>query len=248
MTKDRRVTEDVCVPTPVGDARLLIDRPLASQRRAGQQRGSQQPAGQQRDVDPGSQAGGITLVLGHGAGGGAHAPDLTALAASLPARGVTVVRLEQPWRVAGRCIAPAPATLDRAWLAAVPQIALEGPLVVGGRSAGARVACRTARTLGAVAVLALAFPLHPPGRLDRSRAHELLGAGVPTLVVQGDRDVFGAAADFPPGARVVAVPEADHSFAVRRRHGTLTGDEALQRIVDAVDAWLAQLGELTRQR
>jgi predicted alpha/beta-hydrolase family hydrolase len=220
----------------VGDARLLIDRAHANR-------------GFSTDLNP--RAGGITLVLGHGAGGGAHAPDLTALAGALPARGVTVVRLEQPWRVAGRRVAPAPATLDRAWLAAVPQIALDGPLVVGGRSAGARVACRTARTLGAVAVLALAFPLQPPGRPDNSRAHELLGAGVPTLVVQGDRDVFGAAAQFPPGARVVAVPEADHSFAVRRRHGTLTGEEALGRVIDAVDAWLGELGELgelTRQR
>jgi hypothetical protein len=53
---------------------------------------------------------------------------------------------------------------------------------------------------------------------------------------------------------VVAVPEADHSFAVRRRHGTLTGEEALGRVIDAVDAWLGELGELgelgklTRQR
>lgn len=238
MTKDRRVTEDPFVPTPVGDARLIIDRSSARQQRGRHRRG----------VETGLQTGGITLVLGHGAGGGAHAPDLTALAGALPARGVTVVRLEQPWRVAGRRVAPAPATLDRAWLAAVPQIALDGPLVVGGRSAGARVACRTARTLGAVAVLALAFPLQPPGRPDNSRAHELLGAGVPTLVVQGDRDVFGAAAQFPPGARVVAVPHADHSFAVRKRHGTLTGDQALERVVDAVDAWLTELTELAGER
>ena len=42
------------------------------------------------------------LVLGHGAGGGVDAPDLTALARRLPEQGVTVLRFEQPWRVAGK--------------------------------------------------------------------------------------------------------------------------------------------------
>ena len=41
----------------------------------------------------------------------------------------------------------------------------------------------------------LAFPLHPPGRPERSRADELPGAGVPALVVQGERDPFGGPAE-----------------------------------------------------
>ncbi|MYV69536.1 hydrolase, partial [Streptomyces sp. SID2131] len=41
------------------------------------------------------------LALGHGAGGGIEARDLRALAGALPARGVTVALVEQPWRVAG---------------------------------------------------------------------------------------------------------------------------------------------------
>ena len=44
---------------------------------------------------------------------------------------------------------------------------------------------------GAVGVVALSFPLHPPGRPERSRLGELTGAGVPTLVVQGERDPMG---------------------------------------------------------
>ena len=47
----------------------------------------------------------MTLVLGHGAGGGIEARDLVVLAKDLPGRGVTVVRVEQPWRVAGRKVA-----------------------------------------------------------------------------------------------------------------------------------------------
>jgi predicted alpha/beta-hydrolase family hydrolase len=41
-----------------------------------------------------------------------------------------------------------------------------------------------------VGIVALAFPLHPPGRPDQSRADEL-ETGLPTLVVNGDRDPFG---------------------------------------------------------
>jgi len=183
----------------------------------------------------------LTLVLGHGAGGGIQARDLAALAAALPSRGIRVVRVEQPWKVAGRKIAGTPATLDRAWCAAVASLseqgALQGPLVVGGRSAGARVACRTALTVGAAGCLGLAFPLHPPGRPERSRLGELLGTGVPTLVVQGERDSFGTPEEFPPGVEVVPVPHADHAFKVARS-APVSQDEVLALVVDAVTTWL----------
>ena len=163
----------------------------------------------------------LTLVLGHGAGGGIEARDLVALAAALPERGVTVLRVEQPWRVAGRRVAGPPATLDRAWVAVLAALDIGGPLVVGGRSAGARVACRTAVEVGAIGCLALAFPLHPPGRPEKSRLDELDGAGVPTLVLQGERDAFGGPDAFPRtrgSYDMVALPGADHSFRVPKPH------------------------------
>jgi uncharacterized protein len=185
----------VDVDTPLGPARVLAAEP------------------------PGTVVG--TLVLGHGAGGGAEAADLVAIADEAPSAGWRVLRVEQPWRVAGKRIAPAPARLDVAWTAVLHSLRdddrLTGPLVLGGRSAGARVACRTATALGAAAVLALAFPLHPPGRPEKSRADELTGAGVPVLVVQGETDAFGRPADIAavldgrPDASVYAVP-GDHSL------------------------------------
>jgi uncharacterized protein len=185
----------VLVETPLGPARVLATEPPA--------------------VVVG------TLVLGHGAGGGANAPDLVAVAEAVAAEGWRVLRVEQPWRVAGKRIAPAPPRLDLAWTAVLEHLrhdgALAGPLVLGGRSAGARVACRTATALGAVGVLALAFPLHPPGRPEKSRAGELVGAGVPVLVVQGETDAFGGPEDVAaalagqPHASVYAVP-GDHSL------------------------------------
>ena len=180
------------------------------------------------------------LALGHGAGGGIEARDLRALAEALPARGVTVALVEQPWRVAGKKVAPAPRTLDVGWRGVWP--VLEGPglpVVAGGRSAGARVACRTGAELGARAVLALSFPLHPPGKPEKSRADELTGAGLPVLVVQGGRDPFGRPEEFPEGTEIVEVPYGDHGFAVPKK-ADLGQDEALALIADSVGTWLGR--------
>jgi uncharacterized protein len=209
------VTVDT-VATPVGDARVDL-RPAAGRRRA-------------------------TLVLGHGAGGGIAAADLAALADRLPADGIEVVRVEQPWHVAGRRVAAPPPTLDRAWLAVLEQLAVDAPLVVGGRSAGARVACRTAVAVGAAGVLVLAFPLHPPGRPDRSRLPELdlpSAAGLAALVVQGTRDPFGGPLDIPaaPGRFVVPIEGGDHSFRVAKG----VGGAPLTRVVEAARAWLLEV-------
>ncbi|MBB5936849.1 alpha/beta hydrolase family protein [Streptomyces zagrosensis] len=207
--------ESETVATPAGDARVTWHRA------------------------PGAR---VVLALGHGAGGGIEARDLRALAAALPPRGVSVALVEQPWRVAGKKVAPAPGTLDTGWIAVWPVLAGPGlPVIAGGRSAGARVACRTGRELGASAVLALSFPLHPPGKPEKSRAGELLDAGLPTLVVQGGRDPFGRPDEFPDGTDIVEVPEADHGFAVPKK-AELTQEAAVSVITDAVTRWLDRSG------
>ncbi len=193
------------VPTPYGDARLHTDR-------------SRRPV--------------ATLLLGHGAGGGVESADLVALGAELPREGITVIRIEQPWRVAGRKIAAAPAILDACLVAVADRLRPRTPLVLGGRSAGARCAARTAHHLGASAVLALAFPLHPPGRPESSRVAELAGVRVPSLVVQGENDPFGRPEEFPADQQIVVVPSADHSFKVPRR-AELSQEDVLGLVVEA---------------
>jgi uncharacterized protein len=169
------------------------------------------------------------LVLGHGAGGGVESPDLvTARDAALEA-GVSVVLVEQPYRVAGRR-SPAPAhQLDTAWTSVLAQLredVLSELLVMcGGRSSGARVACRTAAEVGAAAVLCLAFPVHPPGRGDdptKSRLPELEAVTVPTLVVQGERDPFGIPPE-GPNRTVVLVP-GTHSLRSTAAIGAAISD------------------------
>jgi predicted alpha/beta-hydrolase family hydrolase len=194
------------IETPRGPARLDVDR----------------PAGTPLSL----------LVLGHGAGGDVDAPDLVAVRDVALAAGVLVGRVTQPYRLAGRR-APAPAGhLDEAWSVVVGPMRAgwpTTPMIVGGRSSGARVACRTAAAVGAVGVVALAFPLHPPGAPERSRVGEL-ATGLPTLVVNGDRDPFGV----PPAGpgRLVEVRPGE-------RHD-LRRDPAA--VADAVVRWLRTHG------
>jgi uncharacterized protein len=191
-----------------------------------------------RETSGGQGSHRLTLVLGHGAGGGVNSTDLRAATEAAVALGFIVALVEQPYRVAGRRSPPAAAQLDTAWLAVMEALAA-GPLsgsrfVVGGRSSGARVACRTAARTQAVAVLCLAFPLLPPGAarkgdLSRSRLGELeeIPMSIPVLVVQGERDPFG----MPPPARNRSV------VAIAGTH-TLSSTKAVR---EAVSPWLAVL-------
>ena len=165
------------------------------------------------------------LMLGHGAGGGVGAPDLTAATAVARELGVAVALVEQPYRVAGRR-APSPAAhLDVAWTAVAEALRTELPLITGGRSSGARVACRTASATGSVGVLCLAFPLFAPTRKNGerpSRQAELDGVGAPVLVVQGATDPFG-------------MPES----TADRRVVAVAGDHGLKKDLAAVRAAVA---------
>ena len=109
-----------------------------------------------------------TLVLGHGASGGIEARDLTALAATLSVGRIAVIRVEQPWKVAGRRLAPPPGQIDLAWRAVLDSLDLDGLLSVGGRSAGARVACRTA-VVGVAACLSLSVLQHQTEHIENYR-------------------------------------------------------------------------------
>ncbi len=180
---------DLTIPTPSGPALVELHCP--------------QPWGP-----------GAALLLGHGAGGSASAPDLMAATRAATATGLQVALVTQPYRVAGRRAPASARQLDEAWLAVAKHLA-DGvfaslPLIFGGRSSGARVACRTAAVGGAVAVLCLAFPVHPPGRPERNRMGELDGVDLPVLVVQGERDPFGRPE--PAARREVVLLPGDHSL------------------------------------
>jgi predicted alpha/beta-hydrolase family hydrolase len=179
------------------------------------------------------------LLIGHGAGGSVEAPDILAATDAAIDAGVSVARVEQPYKVAGRKSAAPAKQLDAAWLAvhaalAGPDGLFSGlPILAGGRSSGARVACRTAEAVDAVGILCLAFPLHPPGKADdptKSRLPELEAVRVPVLIIQGERDPFGMPpADAAMGREVFAVP-GDHGLKA-----------SVARVGPAVVEWLGRV-------
>ncbi|MDT0262394.1 alpha/beta hydrolase family protein [Jatrophihabitans lederbergiae] len=179
-------------------------------------------AGVDLDLAPGAST---LLVLGHGAGGSVEAPDLLAVRDACVSAGISVARVTQPYRVAGKKAPPAAATLDIGWAAVVAALGRRKALatlafIFAGRSSGARVACRAAVDESvsptATAVVALAFPVHPPGKPEKSRLGELDAVRVPVLVVQGDRDPFGMPEPRPEdeqrAVRLVCEVPGDHSL------------------------------------
>ncbi len=183
----------------------------------------------------------LLLVLTHGAGGGVASKDILAARKAGLNAGAAVVLVTQPYRVRGASAPGSPDRQDAAWLEVIGALRAQYPglpLVQGGRSNGARVACRTARQAAAAAVIALAFPLHPPGKAGdpaRSRAGELRSAGVPVLVINGERDPFGVP-DASDAARLVVLPGQTHA---------LSGQS--QAITAEIEAWLDQVVTLARQ-
>lgn len=183
------------------------------------------------------------LVLTHGAGGGIDAADLSRIAEVLPAQGISVVLVEMPWRVQGKKLAPRPALIDEAYRAVIAGLRPTAPFVIGGRSAGARSACRIGAEAGAAGVLALAFPLHPPGRPEKSRLDELLGCGIPALVIQGERDPFGRPEEFPEDVELTVVPAGDHGLKVPKRRtpeAPVDQAQALAIVAEASLEWIVR--------
>lgn len=158
------------------------------------------------------------MIVHHGAGGSISAPDLQTAAEVALREGVSVVLVEQPYKVAGKRSTPRPERLDEAHHAVVSDLPQDLPFLTAGRSSGARIACRTAAATPAIAVLALAFPLITPK--GSSRQSELDMVDVPLLIVQGANDRFGV----PDGAHVI---KGDHGL--KSDHGALA---------DAITSWL----------
>ena len=195
------------------------------------------------------------LLLGHGASGKIDGADLLALVAALPGDGITVIRHEQAWKVAGGPMRARPDQLDPGWQIAVRHVAEHHPyipLLVGGHSAGARCACRGSANPdlpAQAAVLALSFPLHPPGKPERSRVDELAGVPVPVTVVQGERDPFGGADELvaalpkgwfdAPQRRLVRMEGAGHDLVPLKR--VMSRDVAMNTVVESAKALVDSL-------
>lgn len=196
-----------------------------------------------------------TIVLAHGAGAGQTHPFMVRVASGLAARGVRAVTFNFRYMDAGRRSPDTAPVLLCTWADVIAWVRSALPdvrdLVIGGKSMGGRIASMLVAERPDVAaslsgLVLLGYPLHPPGRPSQLRVAHLAGIQLPTLVLQGTRDDFGApdeiAAHFGslPNATLVPVDGGDHSFAVPKRAGR-TEDAVFDGLLDRIAAWVRVL-------
>jgi len=185
---------------------------------------------------------GDCLVLTHGAGSNCDSPLLVALADAFCASGVTVLRLDLPFRQL-RPHGPPPrgsAEHDQQGLrAAVTSMRQQtsGRVFLGGHSYGGRQASMlTAAEPGLVdRLLLLSYPLHPPQRPSELRTGHFPDLKTPALFVHGTRDGFGSIDELvaamkliPARTKLLPITGAGHELMTKRNR-----DEVSKQVVEA---------------
>lgn len=193
------------------------------------------------------------FVFAHGAGAGMTHPFMAAFATSLAAGNVACLRYQFPSMERGSKRPDSPATAHATVRAAVAVAARLAPglvLFAGGKSFGGRMTSQAQAESplpGVRGVAFLGFPLHPAGKPGVARAEHLTSVNVPMLFLQGDRDTLADLALLSPvverlgaRARLVIVPQADHSFHVPARSGR-SDAEVRGQVAAELLRWLDEL-------
>jgi uncharacterized protein len=156
---------------------------------------------------------GSGLVLTHGAGGNCEAALLVAVAKAFAESGISVLRIDLPFRQRKRFGPPSPATAshDREGLReAVSELKsrLSGPVFLGGQSYGGRQATILAsEATGLVqGLVLLSYPLHAPGRPNDVRTSHFPSLSAPALFAQGAKDPFGSLEEMRSALRLIPAP------------------------------------------
>jgi predicted alpha/beta-hydrolase family hydrolase len=186
------------------------------------------------------------VLLAHGAGAGQEHPFIVRVRNGLAAAGYPTLSFNYAYSEAGR---RAPDRLPK--LLAVHEEAADrlarycGRVVFAGKSMGGRVGSHLAGDVGwpAAALVYLGYPLVPVGKGDPRPVDHLHQIAVPQLFVAGTRDrlsppgLIEPLAASLPDARVIVVPDGDHSLEVPKRSGR-TSEEVLGGIIAEVAASL----------
>jgi predicted alpha/beta-hydrolase family hydrolase len=196
-------------------------------------------------------------MLAHGAGAPMTSPFLETMTRLLAKRGLRICRFEFGYMAArrdgGKARPPPKAErLVEEYVNAVETLRRDLPrhrkLLIGGKSMGGRVASLCADALfgnGAISgLVCLGYPFHPPGKPDKLRTAHLERLRCPALIVQGERDPFGArgeieALKLAPPIRLHWAGDGDHDLGPRGASGfTRAGN--LAAAADAVLAFALQ--------
>jgi len=171
----------------------------------------------------------LTVALAHGAGAAMDAAFMAAFAQGLADHGLRVARFEFPYMRARRAdggLRPpdrAP-VLIACWHEVIAALGDPSRLVIGGKSMGGRIASLIADEAEVAGLVCLGHPFHPPGRPEKTRTAHLAALTTPTLIVQGERDALGNAADLAgyslsPAIRLHWCADGDHGFKPRKVSG-----------------------------
>lgn len=187
-----------------------------------------------------------TIALAHGAGAGMDGGFMAYFAEVLARHGLRVVRFEFPYmaqrRKTDRKRPPdRESVLRETWLNVIEGLDRE-LLIIGGKSMGGRIASLLADEAGVAGLVCLGYPFHPTGKPERLRIEHLKTIETPTLILQGERDPFGArdevgSYDLASTIRIHWLLDGDHSLKPRKASGRReqqNWDEAIVRITEFV--------------
>ena len=88
--------------------------------------------------------------------------------------------------------------------------------MIGGKSMGGRIASLIADEAGVRGLICLGYPFHPVGKPKQLRVEHLRTINTPTLIVQGERDPFGAHSWLRRHRSAGAVPHLRFMFTEER--------------------------------
>ncbi len=186
----------------------------------------------------------LGLLLAPGAGAGRDQPSLVAIDDRATAAGVAVVRMDFPYRKAGRRAPDRPPVLMAAVVAEARALAERaGPVVVGGRSMGGRICSMVVAAVAeggagegmddgfaAAAVVLISYPLHPPGRPEQRRDAHFPNLAVPCLFVSGTRDAFATPLELEAATATIPGP-VTHHWVEGGDHGLRRRDAVVAEVV-----------------
>lgn len=194
---------------------------------------------------------GAVFICAHGAGGSMDDRGMTALAAELRARGITVVGFNFLYREKRSGRPDAMPRLEECFAAVVARIRSEVDarlFLIGGRSMGGRAASMLAAGgFDCDALLLLAYPLHPAGKPEEPRDKHLASIDVPVLCFNGTRDALCRRDLMETALRGLKtrwdmhwLDGADHGFHVLKSSGRTDAD-VLDEIGRTTQTWVGAL-------
>jgi hypothetical protein len=176
------------------------------------------------------------LVLTPGAGAGRDHPTLVAIDDALGPEGITVARIDFPYRLAGRRAPDRAPVLIAAVVDAANALAdkldvTTDQLALGGRSMGGRMcSMAVAAGLEAAALVLISYPLHPPSRPEKLRTEHFGGITVPSLFVSGTRDSFATPDELEAATQGIPGP-VTHVWLEGGDHGLRRKDDTVASVV-----------------